>query len=352
VTQHGRLVQRDFRFLDVDGRLRRRSPMSAEQVIEALRLMLLSRAIDERFTKLQRMGRVRLYTPVLGQEAAVVGSAMALEPDRDWMVPASREQPAMLRHGLPLKNLFATFMGKLDRTAIPPSVNLLPRQQSIGAQLPHAVGLAWALKLRRIRTVVAVYFGEGASSEGDFHEALNLAGVMQVPLIFLLINNQYAISTPVRKQSAALNFASRAQGYGFPGVLVDGNDLLGVYAATVDAVERALAGSGPTLIELKTYRIGFHNTSDNPNEYREQAEVAAAMELDPIERVRRYALRTGFWSADREAALIEDIQSEIETTQRLVESFPQPGAEAVFDHVYETPPRRLQQQRAEALGGG
>ena len=323
--------------------------MSADQITEALRLMLLSRAIDERLTKLQRMGRVRLYGPVHGQEAAVIGSAMALDPLRDWIVPASREQPAMLRHGLPLEKLFAAYMGKLEDAAIPAGVNLLPRQQAIGAQLPHAAGLAWALKLRRLSGVVAVYFGEGASSEGDFHEASNLAGAMRVPLIMLLINNQYAISTPFHKQTAAQYLAVRAEGYGFPGVTVDGNDLLAVYAATLEAVERARSGGGPTLIECRTYRMGFHNTSDNPKEYRDDAEVAEAAERDPIERVRRFATRSGMWSAQREAAVVDEIRSEIETAQRLVESLPGAGPAAIFDHVYETPPLRLLQQRAEAL---
>lgn len=325
--------------------------MSAPLVLEALRLMLLSRAIDERLTKLQRMGRVGLYGPVNGQEAAVIGSAMALDPQRDWMVPASREQPAWLRHGLPLKNLIAMYMGRLEEAVVPIGVNLLPRQQAIAAQLPHAVGLAWALKLRRIESAVAVYFGEGASSEGDFHEASNLAGVMRVPLVFLLINNQYAISTPAHKQTAARSLASRSVGYGFPGIAVDGNDLFAVYAATMEAVGRALAGNGPTLIECRTYRMGFHNTSDNSKEYRADSEVAAAAERDPIERVRRFAIRAGFWSAEQEAVVGRDIMNEIETTVRLVEGLSRPGAEAIFEHVYEVRPSRLEQQRSQALDG-
>jgi pyruvate dehydrogenase E1 component alpha subunit len=335
--------------LDVDGKLRGASPMSHDKVVDALRLMLLSRAVDDRLIKLQRMGRVGVYGPVHGQEAAVIGSAMALEPDRDWIVPASREHPAMLRHGLPLKNMFATYMGNFDAAAVPEGVRLLPRQQSIGAQLPHAVGLAWALKLRRTGGVVAVYFGEGASSEGDFHEAANLAGVMRVPLVMLLINNHYAISTPVHRQTAARELAARAQGYGFPGFVVDGNDLLAVYATTAEAVSRALAGGGPTLIECRTYRMGFHNTSDNPKEYRETTEVDAAEQRDPIERVRRYATREGIWSADQEAAALDDIRSEVDVAQRQVEALPRPGAAAIFEHVYETLPPRLRRQRDEAV---
>jgi pyruvate dehydrogenase E1 component alpha subunit len=323
--------------------------MTAEQVVDALRLMLLSRAVDDRLIKLQRMGRVGVYGPVHGQEAAVIGSAMALDPGRDWIVPASREHPAMLRHGLPLMNMFATYMGNFDAAAVPDGVRLLPRQQSIGSQLPHAAGLAWALKLRRTGGVVAVYFGEGASSEGDFHEASNLAGVMRVPLVMLLINNHYAISTPVHRQTAAPNLAARAEGYGFPGFVVDGNDLFAVYATTVDAVNRALAGDGPTLIECRTYRMGFHNTSDNPKEYRDQAELDEAEQRDPIERVRQFASREGIWSAAQEAAELDEIRTRIETAQRQVEELPKPGAAAIFEHVYETRSPRLEQQRTEAL---
>jgi len=335
--------------LRVDGSIRGAAPMTPEQVVDSLRLMLLSRAIDDRLIKLQRMGRVGVYGPVHGQEAAVIGSAMALDPGRDWIVPASREHPAMLRHGLPLKNMFATYMGNFDAAAVPDGVRLLPRQQSIGSQLPHAAGLAWALKLRGIGGVVAVYFGEGASSEGDFHEASNLAGVMRVPLVMLLINNHYAISTPVHRQTAAPQLAARAEGYGFPGFVVDGNDLFAVYSTTVEAVKRALSGSGPTLIECRTYRMGFHNTSDNPKEYRDQAELDDAEQRDPIERVRRFATREGIWSAAQETAALEEIRSEIEIAQHEVEELPKPGAAAIFEHVYETLSPRLRQQRAEAL---
>jgi pyruvate dehydrogenase E1 component alpha subunit len=165
----------------------------------------------------------------------------------------------------------------------------------------------------------------------------------------LLINNHYAISTPVSSQTAASDLARRAEGYGFPGFLVDGNDLLAVYATTAAAVERALAGEGPTLIECRTYRIGFHNTSDNPKEYRAQDEVAEAERRDPIERVRRFATREGFWSPAREAAVLDEIRAEVDAAQRQVERLERPGAAAIFDHVYETLSPRLIQQRTEAI---
>jgi TPP-dependent pyruvate/acetoin dehydrogenase alpha subunit len=322
--------------------------MTGEQVVEALRLMTMSRALDELCTKLQRMGRIGLYGPVHGQEAAVVGSAMALDPERDWIVPASREQPAMLRHGWPLDNLLAAYMGRLEQAVIPPGVRLLTRQQSIGAQLPHAAGLAWALKLRAQAGAVMVYCGDGASSEGDFHEACNLAGVMSVPLVIVLINNAYAISTPVSKQTAG-SLAARALGYGFPGIAVDGNDLFAVHLASSQAVARALAGDGPTLIECRTYRVGFHNTTDNPNEYRDAAEVEEAVARDPLVRLRRYAVESGLTTNEELQLMADEVALLLDGSQHRVAALPRPGPGAVFDHVYEEPPARVRQQREETL---
>jgi len=279
----------------------------------------------------------------------VVGSAMALDSEVDWMVPASREQPAMLRHGLPLASLFASYMGRPEHASIPPDVRLLPRQQSIGAQLPQAAGLAWSMMLRRKPGVVLVYCGEGASSEGDFHEACNLAGVLGAPLVIVLINNRYAISTPVSKQTAAHQLSARAVGYGFPGTTVDGNDLFAVFAATRGAVARAKAGQGPSLIECETYRVGFHNTSDNPAEYRDQDEVDKAVALDPIDRVRRYAAAEGIWSATEVDAEVEALRRELDEVQRSVAELPRPGPGFLFDHVYADPPLRMLAQRASLV---
>ena len=338
-----------WQLLDTEGKINGRSPMSRKQILEALRLMTISRAFDELCTKLQRLGRIGLYGPVHGQEASVVGSAMALNPKSDWIVPGSREQPALLRHGWPLENMFAAYMGRLDQATIPPGVKLLLRQQSIGAQLPHAAGLAWALKLQGLPGAVMVYCGDGASSEGDFHEACNLAGVMQVPLVIVLINNGYAISTPVAKQTAG-NLAARALGYGFPGIAVDGNDVLAVYAASMRAVTRARDGGGPTLIECRTYRVGFHNTTDNPNEYRSPDEVAQAITKDPIDRLQRYALQTGAITERGLAKMSAGIAELLDVTRKRVEAMPRPGADSIYEHIYADPPLRMQSQRKDALG--
>src|SRR5438105_59816 len=262
-----------FQLLDPAGRLRNgaKPPLDDEFVLEGLRWMMRSRAIDARATGLQRQGRLGVFSPVLGQEAAVVGSAMALDPTRDWLVPQYRELPAMLMHGYPLHKHLLNLMGNPVEGRIPDDVLMLPTQVALAAQLPHAVGIGWGLKLQGKDGVVMTYFGEGASSEGDFHEACNLAGVVKAPVVFFLQNNNWAISTPRQLQSSAGSLAERAAGYGMPGVQVDGNDLLAVNQVSREAVARARAGEGPSLIEAITYRMSFHNTTDNPSKYQAPA---------------------------------------------------------------------------------
>src|SRR3982074_1256245 len=282
--------------------------MDEEFVLEALRLMMLSRAYDERVIGLQRQGRFGVFSPGLGQEASVVGSAMALDPSRDWIVPQYRELMAVVHHGYPLELITATYMGKTTPdTRIPGGVHGLPTQVALAAPLPQATGLAWGLKLQGRDSVVMAYIGDGGSSEGDFHEAMNLAGVQQAPIVFFMQNNQWAISTPRRLQSATLSFSLRAAGYGFPGVEVDGNDVLAVYDSAVEAVERARAGEGPTLIESVTYRMGFHNTTDNPSRYQDPAEYEEAKQRDPIDRVVKYLTALGLWNDDRQLSCREQV---------------------------------------------
>jgi pyruvate dehydrogenase E1 component alpha subunit len=322
--------------------------MDEEFVLEGMRWMLLSRAYDERVIALQRQGLYGVFSPATGQEASVVGSAMALDPTRDWIVPQYRELAAVVHHGYALEKVAAVGMGRLtDATRIPDGVNVLPTQISLAAQLPHAVGLAWGLKLQGKDSVVLTYIGDGGSSEGDFHEALNLAGVQRAPVVFFLQNNQWAISTPRRVQSAASSLALRAEGYGFPGVEVDGNDLVAVYEASVDAVERARKGGGPTLIESVTYRMGFHNTTDNPARYEDPHEREQARRRDPIDRIIKYLTARGLWNDEREAEMRAGVHSEIEEAFARAVKFPVAEATQIFDHVYADPPDRVRRQRAE-----
>ncbi len=212
-------------------------------------------------------------------------------------------------------------------------------------------GLAWGLKLRGDDSVVLAYIGEGGSSEGDFHEALNLAGTKKAPIIFFLSNNQWAISTSRKVQSATASFALRAAGYGFEGVQVDGNDVMAVYDVALAAVERARAGGGPTLIESVTYRMGFHNTTDNPSRYQDPKEYEDARARDPIERVQKYLAGLGLWDQKREADLAEELREENEAALQLAIAAPAPGPADLFTNIYERPPERFLQQRAEMLDG-
>jgi len=322
--------------------------MTDDTLLEALRWMLMSRAYDERAIALQRQGLYGVFSPGLGQEASIVGSAMALDPARDWIVPQYRELVAMVRHGYPLERIAGNGVGRItEATRIPDGVNVLPTQVALAAQLPHATGLAWGLKLQKKDSVVMAYVGDGGSSEGDFHEALNLAGVQRAPVVFFLQNNQWAISTPRRIQTATPSFALRAAGYGFPGVEVDGNDVLAVHAVAHEAVARARAGEGPTLIESVTYRMSFHNTTDNPSLYEDPKDRAEAARRDPIDRVVKYLTSKGLWSQERDLEVRGSVRAEIDAAFQRAAAFPAMVPSDLFEHVYAAPTLRMLGQRDE-----
>jgi pyruvate dehydrogenase E1 component alpha subunit len=324
--------------------------LDGDELLAGFRLMLLSRQVDERAFSLQRQGRLGTFSQASGQEAAVVGSAMALDPARDWVVPQYRELAALVRQGYPLVQWFLYFKGDPRGNGIPPGVNLLPFQISLAAQIPQAVGLGWGLRHQGGDGVALTYFGDGASSEGDAHEAMNLAGVRRAPVVFFLQNNGWAISTPVRKQTATPSFALRAPGYGFPGVLVDGNDLLAVHEATRWAVQRARAGEGPTLIEARTYRLGAHNTADDPTRYVPPEELEERRALEPLARVRALLRARGLLDEAAETALREELAEEVNAAFAEAEALVEQGggAAGLFDHVYDNAPQRVDDQR-EAL---
>ena len=342
-----------FRLLDGSGSLLEgaQSPLGPKEVVEAYRWMLFSRALDERAVSLQRQGRIGTYSAVYGQEASVVGVAMALDPSRDWIVPQYRETPAMLRHGMPLSTLFLYYIGNPLGARVPEGVLLTPIQIALAAQLPHAVGLAMGLRLQHKSGVVATFCGDGASSEGDFHEALNLAGVTQAPVVFVVQNNGYAISTPRSRQTGAKSFATRAEGYGFPGVKVDGNDLLAVTAAAQEAVARAEAGGGPTLIETQTYRLFPHNTADDQTRYVPLEELEHRRKEDPIPRMRAYLQGSGLLDEAGEQELLDEIADQISNAVADAESRTRPSPDQVFEHVYARPWSRVLRQREEITGG-
>jgi pyruvate dehydrogenase E1 component alpha subunit len=326
--------------------------LSDERMLAAFRLMLLSRRVDERAFSLQRQGRLGTFSPVHGQEASVIGSAFALDPARDWVVPQYRELPAMLHQGYTLEQFFLYFMGSLEGARIAEDVNLLPYQISIASQLPHAVGLAWGLRHQGSDAVVCVYVGDGGSSEGDFHEACNLAGARRAPVIFLLQNNGWAISTPVQRQTAAASLGARAAGYGFGSEVVDGNDFFAVYEGTRRAVERARGGEGPTLIESLTYRLGPHNTADDPKRYVDPEVLTQRTALDPIGRLRVYLSARGVLQDGVEELFQAEIEAEIAAAIASAETSLEPRHEEMFREVYADPPPRVNEQREAMRGEG
>lgn len=342
-----------LRILTADGRLSADAvpPLDPALTRETLTWMLLSKLVDERAFSLQRQGRMGTYSAVRGQEASVMGACTALDPSRDWIVPQYREMPGLLRHGLRIEGFLSYWKGNSDTGVIPDGVKVLPAQIGLAAQLPQAVGLAWGLKLQDDPGVVMTFIGDGGSSEGDFHESLNLAGVKKAPIVFVLQNNGWAISTPREQQTAAKAFADRAAGYGIPGIQVDGNDLFAVNQAATEAVERARRGDGPTLIESVTYRLGAHNTADDPTKYLDPEEKAEWERGDPIERVIAYLRSIGELDDETLASIEDANRAEVDRAVAALSTIGPAPAETLFDHVYAEAPIRLERQRA-AFGKG
>lgn len=320
--------------------------LSDDDLTEMLRLCLFGRDFDKKAIALQRRGKLGTFAPMSGQEAVVVGSVFALDRDHDWVVPQYREQLAMLHWGLPLSTYFLQRQGHPRGADLPEHGRLFPQQVALAAHMPHAVGLAWGLRLRGERAVAACYFGDGSTSEGDFHEACNLAGVVKAPVIFICQNNQWAISTPLAKQTAGV-IADRAAGYGIAGVRVDGNDPLAMYQVTGDARDRALDGGGPTLIEAVTYRLGAHTTADDPSRYVDADEEVKWRERDPLIRFRAWMQATGRWDDDAEQQAAEWGNAQIDEAVAGVAAAGPAEPALLFDNVYATAPEQLAAQRAE-----
>lgn len=330
-------------------RLAERSGLEAEQLQELLRLMIGARISSQRCFSLQRQGRLGTMAPIDGAEALVVGSAAALDPEHDWILPQYRELHGLLRFGEEILETFVRYLrGDPAGGHVPPHVRVWPPQIALAAHIPHAVGLAWGMKLERERGVVLVYFGDGATSEGDFYEAGNLAGVLRAPVILLCNNNSWAISTPTHQQTAAASFAEKAAAFGIPGELVDGGDVLAVYEATARARERALAGEGPTLIEAKAYRLGPHTTADDPTRYVPAGELEEARRRDPLDRFRSELREAGLWSDQLEEEAEREAQQRVDAAVAAAESV-EIGPEALFDHVFERRTARLERQRRRLL---
>ncbi len=321
-----------------------------EEALRLYRAMVLAREADDRRLKLQRQGRIGTFAPSTGQEAATCGPALVMRPD-DWLVISFREAPAQLMRGVPLSRILLYDAGFEEGNEVPGGARNLPLAVVVASQTLHAVGIGYAMKLRGEDSAVVAFVGDGGTSEGDFYEALNLAGVWQVPVVFVIQNNHWAISTPLDKQTRAQTLAQKAVAAGIPGVRVDGNDALAMVRATREALERARTGGGPTLVEAVTYRMRMHTTADDPRRYRDEAEVEAWRARDPILRFRLYLESRGWWDAEQEATLAREVREEVNRAVQEFESLAErllrerPGA--AFEHVYAAPPQALARQRAE-----
>src|SRR5947208_8591556 len=304
-----------YQILDPEGNLVGEMPnLSAERMISLYRFMQLGRVFSNKIIALQRQGRATTFGSLAGQEATAVGLAAPLQP-QDWLTTSYREIASLLVRGVALATLIYSFRGFTPEN-FPRETHCLPVQIVIGTQMLHAVGLAMAAKIAGDPAVAVGVCGDGATSEGDFNEALNFAGVFQAPVVLVVQNNGWAISVPRHKQSAAPTLASRGVGFGLPSFLVDGNDILAVYDVMQQAIARARSGQGPTLVETLTYRIGAHTTADDPTRYRNPDEVEAWRAKDPITRFQRFLMKSDLLSDEQERQLIAAIEWEINEAVR------------------------------------
>jgi 2-oxoisovalerate dehydrogenase E1 component alpha subunit len=332
--------------------------LSDQELLSAYRWMVLNRTLDERMITLQRQGRIGFYIGSIGEEASVLGSALAMR-EQDWIFPCYREHGAALLRGMPLNTFICDLFGNsgdvMKGRQMPCHEAWEPGHftsisSPIATQVPQAVGAAWAARIRKEDVATLVYFGEGATSANDFHTGLNFAGVHKLPTIFICRNNGWAISIPAEKQTGSATIAQKALAYGMAGERVDGNDVVAVYNATKRALERARAGEGPTLIECVTYRVEGHSTSDDPRAYRPNEDVEPWRKKDPILRLKRYLAAREVLADKEEKALQDDVKEQIQAALKEAEALPaKPDVESLFEDVYAQPTWNQQEQRQELL---
>ena len=351
ISKYDPLKKQQFRILDSDGHLvdpKLEPKIDEATLISMYKTMKLARHADIKALQYQRQGRMLTYAPVQGQEAAQVGPMAALEP-QDWLAPAFREFAAMLYRGVTLEQLYLYWYGNEIGSKFADGVNVLPVNIPIGSQINHAAGLAYASKIQKKNEVVVTYIGDGGTSHGEFYEGMNFASVYDAPMIAIIQNNQYAISTPRAKATKAETLAQKAVAFGIPGIQVDGNDVLAMYAVVKEAAERARKGQGPTLIEAYTYRMGPHTTSDDPTIYRKDEEVEAWKAKDPIKRFKAYLINKKLWSDEADAKLDEEYEQLITETFKKVENSDNPTIDDVFDHTYAELPADLLEQKEKYM---
>ncbi len=339
------------RVLDPDGNVVNTMPEFARdsgEVIKLYRALVLTRTFDTKAIALQRTGRLGTYASSLGQEAVSIGAAAAMQP-HDVFLPSFREHGGQLWRGVTLKELFLYWGGDERGNDFAGPREDFPNCVPVGSHPPHAVGVALAFRLRRERRASVCVLGDGATSKGDFAEALNMAGVWSAPAVFVINNNGWAISVPRARQSAAETLAQKAVAAGIPGEQIDGNDVIAVRAAVDRALARARQGAGPSLIEALTYRLSDHTTSDDASRYRDDAEVSRHWPSEPVVRIRKYLIANRYWDKEREEALLRECTQAVDQAATDYLATPPQPISAGFDHVYASAPEELIEQRSAAL---
>jgi pyruvate dehydrogenase E1 component alpha subunit len=338
-----------FQVMDNDGNIinsKWKPDITDEFVLESYKFMNFARMADVMAVSFQRQGRMYTYPPNLGQEAihCAIGKQVRKQ---DWLVSAFREMGLWLLKGAKLSDIFLYWGGYEDGSKFSGTPNMLPVSVPIASQLTHAVGIGYAINYRKEDSVVFAFVGDGGTSQGDFHEALNFGAVWKVPVVFVIQNNQYAISVPVAKQTASKNLAVKAVAYGMPGIKVDGNDFFAVYKAAEEAIKHAKSGKGPVLMEALTYRRGAHTTSDDPTLYRTDKEEKEWEEKDPLKRIRGYLASKGLWKEGDDEPLNEQYKKEVEKEFAVYENYPPYPVDDVFKYMFkDMPPDLIQQQMA------
>ena len=318
------------------------------RIRDLYRDMVLMRTFDSKALKLQRQGRMGTWPPIKGQEAIQAGVALAMG-DNDWLIPAFREHGIMVLRGVPLHLVFAYWAGDERGSSYPEDVRCFPVAVPVGSQWQHGTGVGLSLKLRDEDAVAVTFGGDGSTSEGDFHEAVNCAGVFGTKTVFVIQNNQWAISVPLHRQTAAETLAQKAHAYGIPGIQVDGNDVFAVYAAATEAIERTRRGEGPSLIEAVTYRLGDHTTADDASRYRSAEELEKWEGRDPILRLRRYLVEQGLWDDDQEKVLLEEATSWVDGQVKALEEMEPQAPEEIFTSMYAAMPPHVVEQMQSLL---
>jgi pyruvate dehydrogenase E1 component alpha subunit len=319
--------------------------LPAEDLGRLYRTMLLARRFDERLLRLQRQGRIGTFGPALGQEAVSLAAAYVLRRD-DWFVPCFREFAGLLYRGWPMEKFILYWAGNEAGTSVPEGLRDLPNCVPVATQCDHAAGIAWGCKLKKDNTVAVVFVGDGGTSQGDFHESLNCAGVFHLPLVTIVQNNHWAISLPTARQTASETIAQKALAYGFNGIQVDGNDILAMIVAAREAVEKARSGGGPTLIEAVTYRLSAHTTADDPKKYRSEEEVELWKPRDPLIRFWTYLQKKQIMDEKARELVENEIGEQISAAVERAEAFV-PDPEEPFRHCFAELPNHLREQLKE-----